>query len=51
VGKESTWNSGDMERHELDHQLGKIPWRTWQPTSVFLPGESDGQRSLMNYSP
>ena len=30
----------------------KIPWRrTWQPTSVFLPGESHGQRSLVGYSP
>ena len=25
----------------------KIPWRReWQPTAVFLPGESHGQRSL-----
>ena len=25
----------------------KIPWRrAWQPTPVFLPGESHGQRSL-----
>ena len=23
----------------------------WQPTSVFLPGESAGQRSLVGYSP
>ena len=31
---------------------GKIPWRgVWQPTSVFLPGESHGQRSLVGYSP
>ena len=31
---------------------GKIPWsRTWQPTLVFLPGESHGQRSLEGYSP
>ena len=30
---------------------GKIPWkRKWQPTSVFLPGESHGQRSLVGYS-
>jgi len=30
----------------------KIPWRrTWQPTPVFLPGESHGQRSLASYSP
>ena len=30
----------------------KIPWRrAWQPTPVFLPGESHGQRSLVGYSP
>ena len=23
----------------------------WQPTSVFLPGECHGQRSLVGYSP
>ena len=27
-------------------------WRNeWQPTSVFLPGKSHGQRSLASYSP
>ena len=31
--------------------VGKIPWsRAWQPTPVFLPGEPQGQRSLMGYS-
>ena len=25
--------------------------RKWQPTPVFLPGESHGQRSLVGYSP
>ena len=30
----------------------KIHWkRTWQPTPVFLPGESHGQQSLAGYSP
>ena len=30
----------------------KVPWsRAWQPTPVFLPGESHGQRSLTGYSP
>ena len=30
----------------------KNPWgRKWQPTPVFLPGESHGQRSLAGYSP
>ena len=29
----------------------KIPWRRkWQPTPVFLPGKSYGQRSLKGYS-
>ena len=32
--------------------VGKIPWRkAQQPTQVFLPGESHGQRSLVGYSP
>ena len=32
--------------------VGKIPWRrARQPTPVFLPGESHGQRSLAGYSP
>ena len=25
--------------------------KAWQPTPVFLPGESSGQRSLASYSP
>ena len=25
--------------------------KAWQPTPVFLPGESHGQRSLSGYSP
>ena len=32
--------------------VGKVPWRRkWQPTPVFLPRESHGQRSLVGYSP
>ena len=32
--------------------VGKIPWRrARQPTPVFLPGESQGQRSLAGYGP
>ena len=32
--------------------VGKIPWRrAWQPTAIFLPGESQRQRSLQGYSP
>ena len=33
-------------------QVRKFPWtRKWQPTPVFLPGESHGRRSLEGYSP
>ena len=39
-------------RHEFDPWLGKIVWsKEWQPTSVFLPGKSPGQRSLAGYCP
>ena len=39
-------------RPEFHPCIGKIPWsRKWQPTPVFLPGESHGQRSLVGYSP
>ena len=52
VGKESTCNAGDADRHGFDPQVGKIPWRRkWQCTPVFLPGESHGQRILVGYSP
>ena len=31
---------------------GRFPWgRKWQPTPVFLPGESHGQTNLVGYSP
>ena len=44
-------NAGDM-RFGLDPWVGKIPWRRkWQPTPVFVPGESHGQRSLVSSSP
>ena len=32
--------------------LGRFPWRRkWQPTSMFLPGKSHGQSSLVGYIP
>ena len=32
--------------------VGKVPWRReWQPTPVFLPGKSHGQRSLAGCRP
>ena len=48
-GKEPTCQS---KRCKFDPWVGKIPWRRkWQPTPVFLPGRSHGQRSLAGYSP
>ena len=47
-GKEPAW----QRRCWFDLWVGKIPWRrAWQPTPVFLPGESHEQRSLVGYSP
>ena len=52
VGKESTCTEGDVDRHKFDPQVRKVPWRrAWQPTPVFPPGESQGKRSLVGYSP
>ena len=51
------WLSGkefafQCRRHWFDPWVGKILWRRkWQPTPVFLPGISHGQRSLAGYSP
>ena len=36
----------------FDPRVRKIPWKkAWQPTPIFLPGESHGQRSLEVYGP
>ena len=49
-GKESTCQCGRHKRHGLNPWIRKIPWRReWQPTPIFLPGESHGQRSLAGY--
>ena len=46
-GKEPACQCRRWKRHEFDLWVGTIPWRrAWQPTPVFLPGESHGQRSL-----
>ena len=38
-------------RCRFDPWVRKSPWRrNWQPTPVFLPGKSHGQRSLVGYS-
>ena len=50
-GKELTCQCRKHKRLRFDPWIGKIPWRkAWQPTPVFLPGESHGQRNLVGYS-
>ena len=45
-------NAGDLKRCMFYPWVGNIPCRrVWQPTPVFLSGESHGQRSLVGYSP
>ena len=48
-GKEPTCQCRRRRSHPW---VGKIPWRrAWQPTAVFLPGESHGEKSLAGYNP
>ena len=51
-GKESACHCRRRRRCGFDPWVRKIPWRRkCQPTLVFLPEESHGQRSLVGYSP
>ena len=43
-------SAGDIRDTGSIPGFWKIPWK-WQPTPVFLPGKSDGPRSLVGYSP
>ena len=48
ASKESTYNAGDTS---LIPGSGRSPGEgKWQPTPVFLPGESHGQKHLVGYS-
>ena len=52
VVKNSPANASRCKRCEFEPLFGKIPCKSsWQPTPVFLPEESHGQRSLTGYSP
>ena len=43
------WHAGSIPRSR--RSLQGMPFRrAWQPTPVFLPGESHGQRSLAGYN-
>ena len=51
-GKEPTCQCRRHMRCGFDPWVRKTSWwRAWQPTSVLLPGESHGQRSLASYDP
>ena len=45
-------NAGDSRDAGSIPGSGTSSWRrAWQPTPVFLPGESHGQKNLVGYSP
>ena len=45
-GKESACQCRRCKRRRFNPWVGKITWRRkWQPSSIFLPGESHGQRT------
>ena len=49
-GKERACQCRRHKRRWFNLWFGKIPLRSaWQPTPVFLPGESHGQRKLVGY--
>ena len=51
-GKEPACQCWRHKRCGFNPWVGKIPWnRKWQPTPVFLPEESHGQRNLLDNSP
>ena len=44
------WQRTCLPMQEFDPWFGKIPWKTaWQPTPVFLFGESHGPSYLVGY--
>ena len=51
-GRESSCQCRRHKRCRFDPWVRKIPQRRrWQPTPIFLTGESHGQRNLADYSP
>ena len=50
-GKEHTCQCRRCEKCGFSHLVEKSPWRgAWQPTPIFLPGESHGPKNLVGYS-
>ena len=51
-GKEPAYQCRRHKGPGFNPWVGKISWRrAWQPTPVFLPGVSHGQRSQVGYNP
>ena len=51
-GSDHKESACQCRRPRFNLWVRKIPWRReWQPTPVFLPGKSHGQRSLAGCSP
>ena len=51
-GKEISCQDRRRKRHGFDPWVGKTPWKKkWQFATMFLPAESHGHRSLVDYSP
>ena len=48
--KEPTCQCRRCKRLRFNPWVGKTRSRKWQPTPVFLPGKSHGQRSLVGYT-
>ena len=51
VGKNLPATAGDVRDAGSVSGSERCAGRKWQPTPVFLPGKSHGQRSLAGYSP
>ena len=50
--KNSAYQCRRFKKFGFHPWVRTIPWmRAWQPTPIFLPGESHGQGSLAGYSP
>ena len=50
LGREASEMPRNVNRGHFG--FNRLSWRRkWQPTPVFLPGKSHGQRSLVGYSP
>ena len=45
--KNLTASARQCRKHGFDPWVGKLPWKKkWQPTPIFVHGESHGQRGL-----